>query len=209
MNITNDVAPFLDDPKLFALFAQNCAIKHPKLIPIPIGLRSECLFKLLATQQQALIRNLMRHMPHPKKHVLYVNFCIGTNAHVRQAVYDDIKDYPFCTIEKRKPMAEYLEDVAMAEFVISPHGSGLDCYRTWEALCLGSYPIVKTSSLDSLYEGLPVLIINNWQELSVHMLEEARAAFEKQSFAWERLDFAYWKKLVLQTQQACRAKSIR
>ena len=39
-------------------------------------------------------------------------------------------------------------------FVISPHGGGYDCHRTWEALVLGCIPIVKTSKIDILYDDV-------------------------------------------------------
>ena len=51
-------------------------------------------------------------------------------------------------------------------FIISPHGNGLDCHRTWEALALGCYPIIKSSPLDCMFEGLPVIIVNNWNEVT-------------------------------------------
>ena len=50
------------------------------------------------------------------------------------------------------------------QFVISAHGNGLDCHRTWEAIYLGAIVIVKTSSLDNLYENLPVVIVKDWDE---------------------------------------------
>ena len=51
-------------------------------------------------------------------------------------------------------------------FVLSPHGHGLDCHRTWQVLLLGSFPIVASSSLDSVYDGLPVVIVSRWEDLS-------------------------------------------
>ena len=45
---------------------------------------------------------------------------------------------------------------------MSPQGNGLDCHRTWEALILKTIPIVRTSSLDPLYEGLPVVVVHEW-----------------------------------------------
>lgn len=51
-------------------------------------------------------------------------------------------------------------------FEASPVGNGLDCFRTWEAIALKTIPIVKTSPLDSLYEGLPVVIVNDWEEVT-------------------------------------------
>jgi len=57
-------------------------------------------------------------------------------------------------------------------FSVSPHGGGLDCHRTWEDLALGCIVIVKTSPLDPLYERLPVVIVQNWAEITSQNLEK-------------------------------------
>jgi len=51
-------------------------------------------------------------------------------------------------------------------FCISPHGCGLDCFRTWESLLLGNIVIVKSSPLDPLYKELPVVIVNDWNDIT-------------------------------------------
>jgi len=55
-------------------------------------------------------------------------------------------------------------------FVLSPHGVGLDCHRTWEALALGHIVLVPSSPLDSLYAGLPVIPIRDWNEIAPQQL---------------------------------------
>jgi hypothetical protein len=79
--------------------------------------------------------------------------------------------------------------------VVSPHGNGLDCHRTWESLVLGNIVIVKRSSLDPLYEGLPVVIVDDWREIGVDNLRLWRAehsgAFSKPEVQ-ERLTNRYW-----------------
>jgi len=50
-------------------------------------------------------------------------------------------------------------------FVISAAGNGLDCHRTWELLYLGSIVVTKTSPLDRLFDGLPVVIVEDWNEV--------------------------------------------
>jgi hypothetical protein len=76
------------------------------------------------------------------------------------------------------------EKFASWRLVVSPFGNGFDCHRTWEALVLGCIPIVRTSGLDPLYEGLPVLIVDNWSDVSKELLER--------TFQYERLQLAYW-----------------
>ena len=54
----------------------------------------------------------------------------------------------------------------------APRGGGLDCHRTWEMLYFGMIPIVKTSSLDSLFSSLPVIILQDWDEICALNLEK-------------------------------------
>jgi len=63
-------------------------------------------------------------------------------------------------------------------FSVSPHGNGLDCHRTWEDLALGCIVIVKTSPLDRLYNGLPVVIVNDWDEITSENLEKWLLKFD-------------------------------
>ena len=80
-------------------------------------------------------------------------------------------------------------------FVLSPHGNGLDCHRTWEAIALGCIPVVKTSPLDRLFSGLPVLIVNSWSDLNESLLSETVDRFQDTivpSELPEKLKLDYW-----------------
>ena len=81
-------------------------------------------------------------------------------------------------------------------FVVSPHGNGLDCHRTWEALLLGCIPIVKLSPLDKLYIELPVLVINDWSDITKELLDVTINVFSQQKFDYSRLTVDYWKNLI-------------
>jgi hypothetical protein len=80
-------------------------------------------------------------------------------------------------------------------FSISPHGNGLDCHRTWEDLILGCIVIVKTSALDPLYEGLPVVIVKEWNEITPKNLTLWLEKFVDKindTSVRERLTLKYW-----------------
>ena len=77
-------------------------------------------------------------------------------------------------------------------FVVSPHGNGLDCHRTWEALILGCIPIVKTSLLDNMYDNLPVLIVNSWKDVTRELLTNTVINFKERVFYYEKLTLKYW-----------------
>jgi hypothetical protein len=78
-------------------------------------------------------------------------------------------------------------------FVISPHGNGLDCHRTWEALALGCIPIVKRSPIDKLYEDLPVLIVKEWSDVTLELLLSTLTTFKDKLFNLDKITLQYWK----------------
>jgi len=89
---------------------------------------------------------------------------------------------------------EALYEISLkTKFMISPHGYGLDCYRTWEALFLGMIPVVKASTLDSLYQGLPVLIVQQWSDVTPELLHHTWETFQHQRFDFHRMYLSYWQ----------------
>jgi hypothetical protein len=83
-------------------------------------------------------------------------------------------------------------------FVLSPAGGGYDCHRTWEALILGSIPIVKRFNipLEEVYEDLPVLIVDNWSDINEELLSKTLEKFKDRTFNYEKLTLDYWVKLI-------------
>jgi hypothetical protein len=99
-------------------------------------------------------------------------------------------------IQRRRPLPELLAIYARHAFVISPHGNGLDCYRTWEALLMGCVPIVKRSPIDYLFVDLPVAIVDDWSEITGlnlrRWLEHFGAGFNRQPLR-QTLSSAFWQ----------------
>ncbi|MBI3508308.1 MAG: hypothetical protein HY069_01545 [Chlamydiia bacterium] len=160
--------PFLDDPKLIAWFTQNFEGKpHPKLHPIPIGVGnrpSGCGNPDIL--KSVIDKNIA------KEYLVYCNLTIQNYLPERWQVFQLIGRAPYCYRPIKKRFDRYLADVAASKFVLSPRGVGLDTYRLWETLYLHSFPIVKSSSIDSLYEGLPVLVIKEWTDVTEDSLKQ-------------------------------------
>jgi len=83
-------------------------------------------------------------------------------------------------------------ETIQSKFVISPHGMGLDCHRTWESLYLGAFVIVQKSSLDEMYVDLPVLILDKWADLSLDILTAAYEKFTHATYTYDVMRMAYW-----------------
>lgn len=128
---------------------------------------------------------------------IWMLFCGGTPQEVTTTIYDS----PFLYTNSKNITALCfnrikLEDslyvIAQNSFVISPHGGGRDCFRTWETLLLGSYPIVYRGSLDEMYNNLPVLILEDWNDLSLDLLAKARIKFESSKYTYDALYRSYY-----------------
>lgn len=188
-NITSEYLPYLEDNKLTCWFTQNMECHHPKLIPIPIGLANQCWphgnTKILSQKQK--IKNFK------KKRFLYLNFNLETSLQERKNVYNFFKNKSFSYVQNAKSFPKYLDDLSTVQFVLSPRGNGLDCHRTWEALYMGAIPIIKTSPLDPLYKDLPVVIVQDWSEITKEFLEKKYEEFSQKKFSMEKLYFPYWK----------------
>eukprot|EP00842_Homolaphlyctis_polyrhiza_P000858 jgi/Hompol1/1773/HPOL_005713-RA len=131
-----------------------------------------------------------------------VSFAISSNVTERKPVWDALcntqaqPQFARCYMKPGVKPVKFYRLMAQSKFVISPPGAGLDCYRTYEALYLGSYPIVKSSSLDELFEDLPVLIVNDLTTINDALLKEAEARFQRLAldgaFRFEKLYAYYW-----------------
>ena len=166
------------------MLAQNITFIDKMAIPFPIGFKCGCTshyntlindpekISLGAKQQQNMIHDIYSKAPKNRKMLCYINFIPSYKDRV-----DAILEIPkeLCYFEKKRISIEetYINQSHYA-YVISPHGNGLDCYRTWEAIHLGCIPIVKKSSLSEagLYDDLPVLIVDEWKHITRQLLNE-------------------------------------
>lgn len=185
---------FLDDDKIIAWFSVHaCKKNHPKFYPIPIGLfQKKEIYKKRATLS-ALFARLRTQ---PKKKLLYSNHGDLFNKKADRKYLDAfMADKPWCTKAKKVqglPFVGYMEEMAQFKFTLSPRGYGIDCYRTWEALMVGSIPIVRNSQLNCLYEGLPVLVIDKWEDLSEEFLNEKYNEIVSKRYDLAPLFCEYW-----------------
>lgn len=88
------------------------------------------------------------------------------------------------------------------KFILSPEGTGLDCHRTWEAIILDIIPIVKSSPIDEIFKDLPVLIIKDWNELSIDFLNKKYIEIMKNKedgkYNLNKINLGYWTNIIEQ-----------
>ena len=168
------VKRILDCPKIKHWFTQNYdgSLINSKLHPYPIGFDLHCQRDHTLNTPEKIIS----YMNNLNKNNSKKEFKILCDVHLtprnrisncRLVIADTFKEKKVDHIDlllKKIPSSIIYNLYSNYTFVISAHGNGLDCHRTWEILYLGGIVITKKSSLDYLYKGLPVAIINDWKE---------------------------------------------
>lgn len=194
---------YLEDENLFLWFGQNPDIlHHPKFVPIPIGLEN----RHIGRSHYEYINEILKAPLPERRYLAYANFALHTNPSIRKPVYEYFKNKSFCKlVPTRNSVKEYLSEIRASKYVISPPGNGLDCHRTWEALYLGAVPIVLTSNLDKLFEGLPVIIVSKWADVSATMLFNNYDSILKNNYNLQKLNLSYWKNLIYEFKNTIRS----
>jgi hypothetical protein len=193
----------LEHPLLIAWFTQNKGPEdHSKLYALPIGIACnywhygdpEILTDALTTPRQST-----------KNHFLYVNFKASNNPQARDHVWEYFNGKPFCSVSQAKPWKEYLCDLADSIFVLSPPGNGLDCYRAWEALIFGSIPVMFSTSIDCLFDNLPVIIVKDWNEVTQEFLIRKYQEIQRKSYNMDKIYAWHWIDLIRTVQKNARS----
>jgi hypothetical protein len=196
-----DYAKYLDDPMLLRWYGNNPTQAHPNFTPIPIGLNG-----FYHSHAILSIRSRGLHTK-PKTHLAVANFFLASHEERRRVwsmLCDGLRTDWLSCLEKGgawypagAALTEQVEALLPYKFWISPRGNGLDCHRTWEALYMGSIPVVRSSFMDSLYEGLPVLIVNEWTEVTKATLDVAYDQLAPNGVLMideSKLHKAYWRR---------------
>lgn len=145
----------LDDPRLMAWFAQNPAVRHPKLRAFPIGIANP----FWPHGDQAVLQRVQREAP--EKTVLFdVSFNPVTNPDERRRCLEQTG----LELQPRVPFEASLRRLASARFCISPRGNGIDCHRTWEALYLRTIPVVTRSLVTEQHPDVPMVVLDDWSQ---------------------------------------------
>jgi mannosyltransferase OCH1-like enzyme len=206
----DDFNNFINNEKLIHWYSQNCVLNHPKISRIPIGLDYHTMSekdsdwgeKISSDVQENILNNVKEcAKPFWEREIkCYANFHFSTNTKYGSDRIDAMnyinKELVFYENTKVNRKQTW-ENQSKYAFVISPHGNGLDCHRTWEALCLGCIPIVKKSGIsEDLFYDLPVLIIDHWKDVTINLLNNTIDEFKNTYFNYEKLTLKYWNNII-------------
>jgi hypothetical protein len=205
LNIDPSFSPLADDRRVLRWFAQNSLLRHSRLTAIPIGLENRFF------HSNGVVRDFERLSRRPSRkadRILY-GFQTGNNRAERTAAAEALRAMRLADGIPRLNARRYRRLLVRYGFVASPPGAGVDCFRTWEALYLGVVPIVKRSLFYEFFPGLPVLIVDDWNEIvewDEAFLAKSREILSPRIESSPYLRFDYWKGLIHEAQDRGRRR---
>lgn len=191
--------------------SQNNVIKnYPSIIQIPLGLDYHAVYNDPKTwgkiadgkspvEQETFIINVIQNSKpfYERINKIYVNFEIKADRFGQRK--DCLKKIPPSLVkmyqQKLKRTQTWINTTKYT-FVLSPYGQGMDCHRTWEALILGSIPILKSKEFVNMFRDLPVLFVNDWTDINQQLLDDTIEKFKNMNFNYDKLTLEYWKNIV-------------
>lgn len=208
-NIMLDINKLLDSEYLIKWFAKNSSIIHYKISPYILGPKWQWKTTKFNGENKNKMYNIYnKYCINPKykfynrelkKNLLYFNFNQGTTNAPLYHFHKNIR----CNLKKElinkftwiqnKDFEEYIKLLETYKFCICPPGRGIDTHRCWEALMVGTIPIVLSSPLNSLYINLPVLVVENLTLITEEYLNKLYEKLIKTEYSFEKLYTHFWK----------------
>jgi hypothetical protein len=203
-NIIAYILSLRKQPKLIYSINSNTVAKN--CLGLPLGITNDCedssshkIFGNLEMMKEVYNISKEKENLNNRSNLVLLNINKTTHPE-RSIVFDKFSKESYVTLslpdismEGRK---KYLLDITLHEFVLCPRGNGIDTHRLWETLYMERIPIVIYSDAHASFIGLPILFINNWDEINEKFLREKLIEIKSKSWMWDKVYLDYWLNLI-------------
>lgn len=165
INVGPEYAIYANDPNMVRWYAQNLNFEHYKVSGCPIGLVNYKNGNIITRCGDHSKLEKISFENNEKTNSLYIAL---TEHFGRKEILTKLElvNPPLVGFE------DYLRNLSKSYFCLSPDGAGIDCHRTWEALYMKCIPIIIKNKMTNMYKGLPVIILNNWEDFKSLTLDK-------------------------------------
>jgi len=198
-SVTDELAEGLPS-NVVRWFAVNNMSSNERVEALPIG------FMYNKPRTEELIKQANR--PWGKYGLLYICFTAHCKVPIRGELLKKFNTenphYAWAIVAGGKsdsdvPVDAFYAMMATRHYTLSPPGAGPDCHRTWEAMALGSIPIVLRSRATTVLDNMPCMQVDDWEEVTQAKLEK-EWPFLARRFnlpCMRKLSMRYWQERIL------------
>ena len=204
----------LKSPNLVRWFTKNPCIQHEKIYPLPLGPKFQYTSRQFFGEPKRPIMDILdKYCLKPadrfcgeKPELLYFYYgdttkdpLISEHKNIRQKVREELLMANFRE-NGEKAFEGYMEELSRHKFCVSLPGRGVDTHRCWEALMVGTVPLMIHTALDRLYDKLPVILLPidfDWSKMTREWLEEQWIRLhERSDYDFSILYSNYWREKI-------------
>jgi len=123
-------------------YSTNVVYENPLLHPIPIGVNNFYNENYFNKNIQNLFK---KKQILNKNENIYVNFTVNTNNKHRSEAMKHVQllNSEYTNIDMNHDTTKYIKGLSSSKYTLAPWGNGIDTHRFWEAIYLGSIPIIE------------------------------------------------------------------
>lgn len=187
----DDLWWYLNHTNLSAIVTvQHQWLDHPKVISMPLGSKSP----------DTLVLEVNKPMVNRSTLLLIAQSDFGDRNAIAERVIANFNG----TIRNRykEEGTNFFDLLRDAKFHLCPSGLGMDSYRTYETIAMGTIPVMeKLGRRDGwyrTYDKLPVLWVDHFDNVTPALLEEQypRIISKAREYEFERLTQQWWLDLI-------------
>jgi hypothetical protein len=168
------------------IYTVDCGVNYPDVSAIPIGLAT-------ITGEDEVIKKIAAEAVEPAKTKVFVRYNVNRSGYTKERIESltKLRSLPFCkAIEHQIPADQFFRQIKAHRFTMSLRGQGADAMRTWQAIALGSIPIVSDCIEMRHFEDLPILYYNG------NITEEWLDSQSISGKSTKRMRMSYWNEHV-------------
>jgi len=152
------------DPFCSRIYPVNSTVSDHKISKIPLGYNDQSS-GILDSKDLGFVE---------KKDLIWLNFRKGhhpsridcLNYFIEKSWVSYRNEVPYLSV------SDYYDTLKNFKYCISPRGAGIDTHRIYESLIYGVIPVVKSCELDDLYKNFPILLVDDWSQVTREFLED-------------------------------------
>ncbi|CAB9516374.1 expressed unknown protein [Seminavis robusta] len=202
------ILEYINHPETLAIFTCQYQIwNHAKIHSVPLGMRYGTQARQILNRVREKRQKLQKNKYKGRTQLLMMN---SKKRKMRAAVMDAVLEkfnasgIPLKnTYTTRGGLTGYLDEMQAAKFIMSPSGTGIDCYRHWEALLSGCIPVIETwnrTHTDGYFKSfdhLPVALIDSYHDLTPEWLDvQYTKLIQRTDYDWTKLTASWWIELI-------------
>lgn len=167
------------------IYTTNCQVKADDVTAIPMGIAT-------ITGECQTLKQVAQEEVKKAETLVFVRYNVNNSGYTeeRKASLPILKSKSFCkVVEEQIPQDEFLREIKAHKFTMALKGQGKDAARQWEAVTLGSIPILTDCIEMRFFEDMPVVYCPN----DVNNLTEEYLENQKVGTNTDKIRFSYWE----------------